>query len=362
MVSTRSTRPSRGCVWTCRPPSSLAQSYFDTPVVSQDPRSRLGTCLCSDGTRDAVSRAAALPGPFSRDDKNNNRTFCAAARSPLAPPLRACTDHGRRSTGSIPPGGNERPDLHGRGIDTPSPTVHRASRLHRRRRDRSPRRHHRDAPSRRRPGPRGGRAPRGAGARRLLRARDARDERLRRLAIRIPVPREAGRAHRSRQRRRAAASRRREDPRSPQRRPRGARRRRRVLGPSRRARRRDAAHHRRRAAGSARVERRVLPSAVPASSARDARDDAPGAHRRDRGRPPDGARGLARDRRGVDLPRTDSSRLATRVAASPFARSEPPRGMRRGVPRARPTPRRVAHRRTPRRRGVRSPRTRTPSP
>ena len=131
MVSTRSTRPSRGCVWTCRPPSSLAQSYFDTPVVSQDPRSRLGTCLCSDGTRDAVSRAAALPGPFSRDDKNNNRTFCAAARSPLAPPLRACTDHGRRSTGSIPPGGNERPDLHGRGIDTPSPTVHRASRLHR---------------------------------------------------------------------------------------------------------------------------------------------------------------------------------------------------------------------------------------
>ena len=130
MVSTRSTRPSRGCVWTLPTSSSLAQSYFDTPVVSQDPRSRLGTCLCSDGTRDAVSRAAALPGPFTRDDKNNNRTFCAAARSPLAPPLRACTDHGRRSTGSIPPGGTERPDLHGRGIDTPSPTVHRASRLH----------------------------------------------------------------------------------------------------------------------------------------------------------------------------------------------------------------------------------------
>ena len=149
---------------------------------------------------------------FLRSNQNNNDPLTSPIRSPRAPPLHARTDHDRRSTGSFPPGGHRRSDLHTGGIDTPPQAVHRAPRLHRarvrrqriqasahrtwfpirhfsrrfrRRRHRdgrargvqtrvwepdrctqgrcTRRRHHRDAEAGNRPGPRGRRAPGRAG-------------------------------------------------------------------------------------------------------------------------------------------------------------------------------------------------------
>ena len=243
--------------------------------------------MCSNGTRDAVSRSRHFAGTFS--DRTKITTIRhPPIRSPRAPPLHARTDHDRRSTGSFPPGGHRRSDLHTGGIDTPPQAVHRAPRLHRarvrrqriqasahrtwfpirhfsrrfrRRRHRdgrargvqtrvwepdrctqgrcTRRRHHRDAEAGNRPGPRGRRAPDRAGlgcygcvdCETPARGSRSCSVRGRARSPSAPTPPRDALRHR-------------EDPRAPQRRPRGTPRHRRVR---RRARGRVSAHHRRRA-------------------------------------------------------------------------------------------------------------------